>query len=189
MIFLELFWTFFKIGLFTFGGGYAMLPLIQAEVAAHGWMSAESLINFVAVSESTPGPFAINISTYVGMETGGLFGAFLSTFGVVLPSFVIILIVAQCYEKFKQSRVVKGCMSGLKPAVIGMIGAAILSVGQTVFFPEGVRLSGLTTWSFLTSLIIFVPSFILVFKKVHPILVILMAAVLGIGFGYLGLVL
>ena len=80
-------------------------------------------------------------------------------------------------------------MSGLKPAVIGMIGAAILSVGQTVFFPEGVRLSGLTTWAFLTSLIIFVPSFILVFKKLHPILVILMAAVLGIGFGYLGLVL
>ncbi|MDO4357832.1 MAG: chromate transporter [Clostridia bacterium] len=189
MIYLELFWTFFKIGLFTFGGGYAMLPLIQVEVAAHGWMSAESLVNFVAISESTPGPFAINISTYVGMETGGLFGAFCSTSGVVLPSFVIILIVAQCYEKFKKSRVVMGCMSGLRPAVVGMIAAAILSVGQTVFFPQGVALPTIATWPFLTSLVIFVPSFVLVFKKVHPILVILLAAAMGIAFGYLGLAL
>lgn len=187
MIYLELFWTFLKIGAFTFGGGYAMLPLIQAEVAAHSWMSATDLVNFVAISESTPGPFAINISTYVGMETAGLPGAVCSTFGVVLPSFVIILIVAQCYERFKQSRVVKGCMSGLKPAVIGMIGAAILSVAQTVFFPDGLHFSSIATYPFVTSLVIFVPSFILIFRKVHPILVILLSAVLGIGFGYLGL--
>ena len=87
MIFWELFWTFFQIGAFTFGGGYAMLPLIQSEVASHGWMTDTQLVDFVAVSESTPGPFAVNISTYVGMVTGGPLGAACATLGVVLPSF------------------------------------------------------------------------------------------------------
>ena len=100
MIFLELFWTFFKIGAFTFGGGYAMLPLIQESVSAKGWLAMEELVDFVAVSESTPGPFAINIATYVGMETGGVFGAVCATLGVVMPSFIVILIVARFYQKF-----------------------------------------------------------------------------------------
>ena len=86
MLYLELFLTFFKIGLFTIGGGYAMLPLIQADVQAKGWMTAEELVNFIAVSESTPGPFAVNVSTYVGAELAGLPGAFCATLGVVLPS-------------------------------------------------------------------------------------------------------
>ena len=151
MIFLELFWTFFQIGLFTFGGGYAMIPLIQDAVLSHGWLTDEALINFIAISESTPGPFAVNIATYVGTEMGvaaggiGTWGGFLggmcATLGVVLPSFIIILIVAKCYEKFKTNRLVKGAMSGLKPAVIGLIGAAVLSIGQTVFFPNGLSLS------------------------------------------------
>ena len=85
MIYLDLFWTFFKIGAFTFGGGYAMLPLIREAVLDHGWMDDARIINFIAVSESTPGPFAINMSTYVGMETGGLLGALCATLGVVLP--------------------------------------------------------------------------------------------------------
>ncbi len=111
MIYLTLFWTFFKIGLFTFGGGYAMIPLIQSEVLAHKWMALEDLINFIAVSESTPGPFAINISTYIGAEMGGFFGSVCATLGVVLPSFVIILIVAKIYDKFKESKLVSGAMS------------------------------------------------------------------------------
>ena len=81
MIYLDLFWTFFKIGAFTFGGGYAMIPLIQSEVTSHGWMTAEEVVNFVAVSESTPGPFAVNASTYVGAQTAGLPGAFCATLG------------------------------------------------------------------------------------------------------------
>lgn len=184
MICLELFWTFFKIGAFTFGGGYAMLPLIQSEVERNGWMMASELVNFVAVSESTPGPFAVNIATYVGMEMAGLAGALCSTLGVVLPSFLIILIVAKCFERFRQSRLVKGCMDGLKPAVVGMIGAAVVSVGKTVFLPEG-----LAAWSaspgFWSSVGIFVLSLGLVVKKVHPILIILISAALGIGLGYL----
>ena len=111
MIYLELFWTFFLIGAFTFGGGYAMLPLIQIEVVNKGWLANEAVVNFVAVSESTPGPFAINMATYVGSEMGGILGAACATLGVVMPSFIIILIVAKCYDRFKKSKLVKGVMS------------------------------------------------------------------------------
>ena len=190
-IFLDLFLTFFKIGAFTFGGGYAMLPLMQEEVLAHKWMPLEDVVNFIAVSESTPGPFAINMATYVGSEVGGalglagsLFGSFCATFGVVLPSFIIILIVAKCFERFKNSKLVKGCMTGLKPAVVGLIGSAIISVLLTVFIPNGFSLGIFTDASFYVSLAIFVVCTVMAFKKVHPITIIVLAAVLGIVTGY-----
>lgn len=185
MIYLELFLTFLKIGAFTFGGGYAMLPLIQEQVAAHGWLTSEELINFIAVSESTPGPFAINVSTYVGMETGGLFGAFCATFGVVLPSFVIILLVAKCYAQFQNSKVVRGMMSGLKPAVVGLIAAAVVSTGYTVLFPDGFSMSAVTGFSFISSVLIFSVMFVLAQKKVHPILIIVLSGAAGILIGCL----
>ncbi len=183
--YLILFWTFFKIGAFTFGGGYAMLPLIQAEVIAHNWMNSEALIDFMAVSESTPGPFGVNISTYVGKEVGGIFGAFCATFGVVLPSFIIILIVAKCFDKFKKSSVVKGCMSGLKPAVVGLIGTSVISVGKTVFFPNGFSSALLSSSDFYMSLIIFIIAIVLTFKKLNPIIIICLSAVIGVACGYL----
>lgn len=185
MIYLELLWTFFKIGAFTFGGGYAMLPLIQAEVAAHGWLTEEELVNFIAVSESTPGPFAVNISTYVGMMTGGILGSLCATLGVALPSFIVILIVAKCFEKFRNSKTVSGCMSGLKPAVVGLIGAAVISVGATVFAPNGMSASVFTEISFYAALAIFLLSALLAFKKMHPILIICLSAALGIAYGHL----
>ena len=175
MIYLELFWTFFTIGAFTFGGGYAMLPLIQIEVVNKGWLANEAVVNFIAVSESTPGPFAINMATYVGSEMGGIFGAACATLGVVLPSFIIILIVAKCYDRFKQSKLVKGAMSGLKPAVIGMIGTAVLSIGKTVFVQPGL----------LFSAALFGVMAVLAFKKVHPIVIICISAVAGILAGIL----
>lgn len=195
MSFLELFLTFFMIGAVTFGGGYAMLPMIQEQVALR-WgdlIGAESLINFVAVSESTPGPFAINMATYIGSVVGGqeggwlmaVFGSFCATMGVVLPSFIVILIVAKCYDKFRESRVVKGCMTGLKPAVVGLIGGAILSVVLTVFFPMGITLGVLSNVQFYVSAVIFAVMLVLAFKKVHPILLICLSAVLGIAAGYL----
>ena len=128
MIFAELFFTFFKIGLFTVGGGYAMLPLIRTEVLGKGWLTAEEIVNFIAVSESTPGPFAVNIATYIGSVRGGAAGAACATLGVVLPSFLIILAIARCYKKFKSSKIVAGLMSGLKPAVIGLIAAAVFGL-------------------------------------------------------------
>ncbi len=187
MIYLELFWTFLTIGAFTFGGGYAMLPLIQEQVAAR-WgdvISSEAMINFIAVSESTPGPFAINMATYVGSQMGGVFGSFCATMGVVLPSFVIILIVARCYDRFRSSRLVKGCMTGLKPAVVGLIANAVLNVLMTVFFPTGVALSVFLDVHFYIYAAIFGIMLVLAFKKVHPILIICMSAALGIAVGYL----
>ncbi len=197
MIYLELFLTFFMIGAVTFGGGYAMLPMIQEQVAMR-WgelIPAEDLLNFVAVSESTPGPFAINMATYVGSVVGGdsggvgasILGSFCATMGVVLPSFIVILIVAKCYDKFKQSKAVKGCMSGLKPAVVGLIGGAILSVVVTVFFPAGLTAAVFADPGFYVSLGIFVVMTVLAFVKVHPILIICLSALVGIGAGLLGL--
>ena len=192
MIFLKLFYTFFKIGLFTFGGGYAMLPFIQEEVLANQWVAEADLVNFIAISESTPGPFAINMATYVGAEVGGILGAVCATLGVVMPSFLVILIVAKCYEKFKESRIVRGCMTGLKPAVVGLIGAAILSVVVTVFEPLQFLSSPDSAWTEMfrnpwlyISLVIFGGGTVLAFKKVHPILIICLSAVLGIAAGYL----
>ena len=186
MIYLELFFTFLMIGAFTFGGGYAMLPLIQEEVAAKGWIDAAALVDFVAVSESTPGPFAINMATYVGSEVGGFFGAVCATMGVVVPSFVVILIVAKCYDQFRKSKVIQGCMSGLKPAVVGLIGGAVISTGATVFFPTGVSLEVFTQAKFYLAVGISAAMAVLSFKKVHPIIIICISAVLGILFGYLG---
>ena len=189
MIYLELFLTFFMIGAVTVGGGYAMLPLMQEQVALR-WsdiIPAETIVNFVAVSESTPGPFAVNMATYVGTEVGGLFGAACATLGVVLPSFIVILIVAKCYEQFRDSSVVKGCMTGLKPAVVGLIAGAILSVAIPVFFPAGLQLSVFKTPSFYLSAGIFGVMLVLALKKVHPIILIVASAAVGIVIGYLGL--
>lgn len=187
MIYLELFWVFFSIGAVTIGGGYAMLPMIQQEVLAR-WgdvISKESMINFVAVSESTPGPFAINMATYVGAEMGGVFGAVCATLGVVVPSFVIILVVAKCYDAYRNSRVVQGCMTGLKPAVVGLIGNAVLNVLMTVFFPAGLSVAVFGSVSFYVYAAMFALMLVLAFRKVHPILIICISAVLGIVIGYL----
>ena len=186
MTYLTLFLTFLKIGAFTFGGGYAMLPLIQAEVVSHGWMTEQALVDFIAVSESTPGPFAVNIATFVGSRVGGVPGAFCATAGVVLPSFIIILIVAKTFAKFRESKAVKGCMSGLKPAVVGLIAAAFVSVFLTVFFPGGPAVSVFAEASFWFSLAVFALCAVLAFKKIHPIAVIVIAAALGIVGGYAG---
>ena len=185
MIYIELFLTFFKIGLFTFGGGYAMLPLIQEEVLAHKWMELSNLVNFIAVSESTPGPFAVNIATYVGTQMGGVLGAVCATLGVVLPSFIIILIVAKIYDAFKKNDAVKGIMSGLKPAVVGLIGAAILSIAVSVIIPNGFSFDIFKNSALYVSVTIFIISTVMAFKKVHPILIICFAAAVGIATGYL----
>ena len=185
MIFLSLFLTFFKIGLFTFGGGYAMLPLIQSETVAMGWIDESSLMDFIAVAESTPGPFAVNIATYIGAETGGFFGALCATLGVVLPSFIIILIVARIYTAFCKNRVVEGVMTGLRPTVVGLIGSAAVTMAATVFLPAGFALS--FTPALGVSFALFALSLFAVLKlKTHPILIVVACAAVGVGCGYLG---
>ncbi|MBR6825474.1 MAG: chromate transporter [Oscillospiraceae bacterium] len=185
MIYLELFITFFTIGLFTFGGGYAMLPLIQQKVVEKGWLTLEEIVDFVAVSESTPGPFAVNISTYVGVEMGGVLGSFCATFGVVLPSFIIILIVAKCYIRFKNSKLVSGAMFALRATVVGLMAGAVFGMLPTVFLSTGIAWSSLLTPQFLCSAVIFVTMLVLALKKVSPIILILCSAAAGILSGLL----
>lgn len=181
MIPLRLFWEFLKIGAFTFGGGYAMLPLIQEAVLQNSWLTETQLVDFVAVSESTPGPFAINIATYVGVRTAGIPGALAATLGVVLPSFFIILLLSGCYKKFQSSRLVRGAMGGLKPAVVALIASALLSVGENVFRFEDI----LQRENIVSAAILLIAGF-LCYKKVHPIAIIGVSAAAGILSGAIG---
>jgi chromate transporter len=186
---LLLFLEFFKMGALTFGGGYAMIPFIEETVLKHGWLSVTELVDFIAVSESTPGAFAVNISTYIGSEVGGLFGAFIATLGLVLPPFIIFLLIAKVYDRFKKNILVKGAMLGLKSTVVGLIGATVLSVGIEVFFSEGINISVLQTANFYVSLGIFaVALFLLLYKKLNPIAVIGISAAAGVIFGYTGVI-
>ena len=194
MTYLLLFLEFFKMGALTFGGGYAMIPFIEETVLSHGWMTMEELVDFIAVSESTPGAFAVNISTYVGSQVGGLFGSFCATLGLVIPPFIVIIIIAKCYEQFKKSFIVRGAMLGLKSTVVGLIAATVISVGFSVFFPNGfdfstVVSSVLSTKNFWFSLCLFaVMLYMLLRKKLNPILIIVLSAVLGIVAGYTGMI-
>ena len=192
-IYLLLFLEFFKMGALTFGGGYAMIPFIEETVLSHGWLTTGELVNFIAVSESTPGAFAVNISTYVGSEVGGLFGSLCATVGLVLPPFVIILIIAKCYEKFKESLIVRGVMLGLKSTVVGLVGATVLKVGYEVLFPLGFSFENfgteLLTGNFWFIIVVFaVMLFLLLYKKLNPILIIVLSAAAGILAGYTGLI-
>ena len=186
MIYLDLFLTFFKIGAFTFGGGYAMIALIQSEVLAKGWATQTEVINYVALSESTPGPLAINAATFVGNNVGGVPGAVAATLGVVLPSFIVILIVVRIFDKFKDSFAVRGIMNGLKPAVVGLIGTAIytsvMAIINSIFGGEAVYMNP----ALVCTVVIFLIAGGLEIKKVHPIAIIVLSAVLGIVCGYAG---
>ena len=182
MIFLELFWVFFLIGAFTFGGGYAMIAMIQQQVVSRGWMTTEALIDFVAIAESTPGPIAVNMATFVGAEMGGVPGAVCATLGVVLPSFTVILIVARCFRAFCASKWVKGIMSGLKPAVVGLIAAAAVTVGGAAGLGKVEKASVL--WWLVAAVML---TLSIKCKKLHPIVIICICAIIGIAAGYLGL--
>lgn len=143
MIFLKLFLTFLKIGATTFGGGYAMIPIMREAALHNGWLTEGELLNFIAVAESTPGPVAINMATFVGASQGALtplgalgrvLGAACATFGVVLPSFIIILIIAAFIRKFLEYKGVNAALKGIRPVVVGLILATAISLGLSLFF-------------------------------------------------------
>lgn len=187
MIYFELFYTFFLIGLFTFGGGYAMIPMIQEEVVNKGWLQEGQLTDFIAISESTPGPFAINISTFVGSQTGGVFGAICSTIGVVLPSFIIIILVSLILSRFLKNRFVKGALNGVKPVVIALIASTAIVLLIKIILYQGHSLFSQSLYfdrvSFTLLLVLSLFAFIYkrMFKKsLNPILLILLSAVLGV---------
>lgn len=188
-VYLLLFLEFFKMGALTFGGGYAMIPFIEETVLRHGWMTTTELVDFIAISESTPGAFAVNISTYIGSEVGGILGAIVATLGLVLPPFLIILLIAKVYAKIKENIIVQGAMLGLKATVVGLIAATVLRVGREIFFFEGINLAVLQSANFYVSLGIFaVALFLLLYKKLNPILIIVLSAAAGILFGYTGVI-
>jgi chromate transporter len=183
---IQLFLLFFKIGLFTFGGGYAMIPLFRQELVTRGFLSEELLLDFIGISESTPGPFAVNMATFVGMENAGYLGALFATLGVVLPSFIMIVVIARFGSKALKSRPVTHAFLGLKPVVIGLVfSVAVMLIFRKVF--PAVKFTTLTFdfsgFDIYAVIIMAVVLFLLRrFKKISPILIIIMAATLGLLF-------
>ncbi len=185
MIYLELFLEFFKIGAFTFGGGYAMISIIRETVLTHGWLTEEQLLNFIAVAESTPGPVAINMATFIGSSQGGILGSLVATLGVVLPSFIIILIIAALISNFLKYKGVNAFLSGVRPCIVALILATAITIGLSTLFSFSTVNSGFSPD--VTAIIIFavlIAIHIVVTKvlkkKPSPIIMILVSAGLGI---------
>lgn len=126
MVFVNLFLVFFKIGLIGFGGGYSILTMMQKDLTALGWISVEEFGNIAAISQMTPGPIAVNAATYIGYRMGGFWGSFIATFGVSLPSFILVILVAHFIIKFKESKLVEACMKGIRPVTIAFIASAAI---------------------------------------------------------------
>ena len=179
MIYAELFLTFFLIGMFTIGGGYAMLSLIQNQVVTiHGWIDDTTFTDIVAISQMTPGPIGINSATYIGYEVLSkagasellsILGSFTATFAVVLPSFIIVLLLAKVYNRWKEHPIFRGVMTGLRPAVLGLIGTAALGLATADNFID---------WK---SFVICITAFVaLYFKKLGPFSIIGMGAIVGL---------
>lgn len=180
---LKLFFSFFKIGLFTFGGGYSAIPLIQNDlVETQGLISYERFLDMVAISESTPGPFAINIATFIGSEVGGFLGSAIATLGFVLPSFIIILLVAIILAKILKAKPVQGILNGISPTVVGLIFASgTLILLKTIFaVPEDLAFDRVNFTIFVTIALIYFGYKKKTGKKLSPIFLIIIAAILGI---------
>lgn len=191
MIFLELFVRFFFVGLFAIGGGLATLPFLQSMGETTGWFTASDISDMVAISESTPGPIGVNMATYVGYQmgeqmglAGGLFGGLIATLGLIAPSIIVIIIVSKMLQKFKNSKYVEYAFYGLRAASIGLVASACLGVAKIAFFSSeimaetGSFISAVNYKSIILSAIVFFC--ITKFKKLHPIVLILFSAVVGI---------
>lgn len=169
MALLKLFWTFFKIGLFTVGGGYSMIPFVQKEaVEVHRWISKTEFLEIVALDTTTPGPIAVNLATFVGYKVFGAVGAIVATIGVVLPSLILVTIIAALFYTFRKNKVIQAVLNGLKPAVIALLLVSILSLikGKAIF----------DIWSIIIALLVFIG---IVFLKFHPMWIVVFAGIVG----------
>ncbi len=181
---LRLFLVFLKVGAVSFGGGYGMISLLKEEILSHGWLSEEQFIDFIAVSESTPGPIAVNMATFIGASQGGILGSFLATLGVVLPSFIIILLIAAILKNLLKYAGVNAFLEGIRPVVAGLILAtACTMILSTVFAVKNLESDFHFEWR---SAVIFsaVAAVAILYKKLRkkefsPILLILLSAGLG----------
>lgn len=179
MLLIDLFFSFFKIGLLSIGGGLATLPFLYELAETRDWITISDISNLIAISESTPGPLGVNMSTYVGFLQSGVVGAVLSTLGLIAPSIIVIIIVAKFMEKFKNSKTVKNVFYGLRAASCGLIAVAGLGVAKLAFFGE--KFSDFFWQGGILAVIIFIASRKL---KWHPIIFIAISAVIGIIFKF-----
>ena len=170
-IFIKLYFVFLKIGTFSFGGGYAMLPFMQREIVENNcWISMSQFSDIIGISQMTPGPVAINSATFVGYKVGGVAGSVVATLGVITTSFILVTIINKILDKFKESITVKAMLAGMRPILIALIIYAFIDLAKESYVD-------------LKSIIItIIIGIILVSKKVHPILVIVIAAILGLIF-------
>ena len=175
MILLTLFLEFFKVGLFCFGGAFGMIPLIEETVLHHGWLTQSQFYDFVGVCESTPGPIAVNMATYVGSTQAGLLGSIAATLGVVVPSFLIIVAIAAILKNFTKNKYFKGFLKGVKPVIV----ALILSTGATLFVRSAASWISLVIFGLLA--LVYFGYRHLFGKKLSSVVLILISAVLGIG--------
>ena len=184
MILLELFLTFFYIGVTTFGGGYAMIPLVREQVLANGWLTESEFLNMIAVAESTPGPIAVNMATFIGSDQAGILGSALATLGVVLPSFIIILLISAVIKNFLKYKAVNAFLGGVRPVVVGLITATALTMFlsnllgivniKSEFVPN---IEGLIIFAIIVTVSLIWKKF--KGKKPSPIIMILISAALG----------
>lgn len=173
----ELFETFFVIGLVSFGGGYAMIPVIEAEVSKHGWLTTQEFTDVIAIAGMSPGPIATNSAIFVGYQAAGLTGAIVSAFGMVLPSLAIILIVATFFYKANKNRMVQSAFYGLRPIIVGLI------IYAAIKFAISNQVVGPLSYYTLSLLLIFAISFFALLRlRMHPVYVILLSGLVGVTF-------
>ena len=181
MIYLELLWSFFQIGLFSIGGGYAAMPLIQHQVVElHPWLTMTQFADIITIAEMTPGPIAINSATFVGIQVAGIPGAIVATIGCVLPSCVIVTTLAYVYKRFRDLKMVQGVLAGLRPAVVAMIASAGISLIILSFYGQQTLPANLGDINYISVFIFGVGLFVLRKWKVNPIWVMAGAGVAGV---------
>ncbi|MBQ7902319.1 MAG: chromate transporter [Oscillospiraceae bacterium] len=182
MIYLDLFMGFFKVGCFAFGGAYGAIPLIQEVVMSYGWINDEMFAYFVAVSESTPGPIMVNLATYIGSQQAGFVGAVLATLGVVLPSFVIILVLTALLKTFLKNPYVQAVIHGIKPCIIGIVLATgVYMIYKNCFLRTGAFAPDYITIALTVALFVVSYAYRKIKKKpLSPIMLIIVSAVMGV---------
>ena len=186
MIFLQLFYEFFKTGLFAVGGGLATLPFLEDISQRTGWFTSAQLADMLAISESTPGPIGVNMATYVGFETAGILGALCATAGLVMPSVIIIVLVSKVLEKFRTNTYVEAAFYGLRPASVAMVASAGIGVAMTTLLNLTASGFAVLRWRelVLAAVILALTNFVPKVKKFHPIVFIALAAAVGIIFKF-----
>lgn len=193
MIYLYLFLEFFKVGLFTFGGGYAMIPLIKEVVLSRGWMNEDHFLDMIGLSEVTPGPIAINMATFIGSEQGGILGSAIATLGVILPAFIIMLLISMLLKKFMKNRFLQASLHGIKFVAIALITSSAIILLCDLLFPYSLsngQFSVSFNLDYIKIFVLIIAGYFLlklIFKKKpSPIITIILSAIIGLGYFYVG---